>query len=304
VEVTALLTTLRRHNATAGPGGTVAFWGLDSGYNAAGRSVLGPLLDTVDEDTRTQARHAFATLDELEPCWPFKLNEPEFTKPLREVHDVLNELDSALEAAGDTRYDADARRLLEMMRRWSGPQRHDRSRQMGATLVELIDRAPAECRVVVWAHNGHVGRGGDASAPNLGDVLSARFGSGYVPLAFEFGGGSVQLRRLDADLALGEVVATPVEPAPVGSLPWCLTTTGHSALAVDLREARANPILDSWLQERPTEHALGWHLTDSSHFSEPWRSPKTYDGVLFVRDSTPTHPTPNARRAFTNRERF
>ena len=108
----------------------------------------------------------------------------------------------------------------------------------------------------------------------------------------------------DRDLALGEVVATPVEPAPVGSLPWCLTTTGHSALAVDLREARANPILNSWLQERPTEHALDWHLTDSNHFSEPWRTPKTYDGVLFVRDSTPTHPTPNARRAIANRERF
>lgn len=54
----------------------------------------------------------------------------------------------------------------------------------------------------------------------------------------------------------------------------------------------------------PGRSEFGWHLADSSHFSEPWRTPETYDGVLFVRDSTPTHPTPNARRAITNRERF
>lgn len=301
-EVMELLAMLRRYNTTAEPTATVAFWGLDSGYNAVGRTALTPLLDSVDVGVQMHALRAFARLDELEPRWPFQLDEPKFDDQLSEVHNVLNELDKALDGAG--RYDADVRRLLAMMRRWSGPERHARSRQMGETLVELIDRAPGECRAVVWAHNGHIGRGWDTAGPNLGDVLSTRFGASYVPLALEFGGGSMQARRLDPDLAMGELVAMQVEPAPAGSLPWCLSATGHSPLAVDFREARSNPELKHWLEELPTEHGLGWVLADSDHYFEPWPHSETYDGVLFTRDSTPTRPTPNALEATAMRERF
>ena len=73
--------------------------------------------------------------------------------------------------------------------RWTGPQRHDRSRHMGETLLNLIHQSPAECRAVVWAHNGHIGRSANPDTSNLGDLLTDRFGSGYVPLALEFGTG-------------------------------------------------------------------------------------------------------------------
>ena len=261
-------------------------------------------LDRVGPELRVHMLDTFETLEWLEPRWPFRLNEPEFEAPLRETHQSLEELDQALTSHGRPVDDPEVGRLLTMMRRWTGPNRHDRSRQMGETLVDLIDHAPEECRVLVWAHNGHIGRGANPAAPNLGDLLTDRFGIGYIPLALEFGSGSVHMRKMDADLASGELVAKVVDPAPVGSLPWCLEATGHQALAINLRDRLPDPVLDSWLSEPQIEHGIGWTYTESSQYYEQWHLADKYDGIAFVRSSSPTQPTPNARLAIANRERY
>jgi erythromycin esterase len=307
-EVQALMATLHRYNSTTEPARHVTFWGLDSGYNAAGREIISRQLDRIKPALRLRTLDTFSTLDDLESQWPFRLNEPEFEVPLREAHQVLNELEQALTearvATADAGEDAQARRLLTMMRRWTGPERHDRSRQMGEALLNLIDESPEECRVVVWAHNGHIGRGADPDSRNLGDLLTERFGSGYVPLALEFGTGSVHMRRMDADLASGDLLAKTVEPAPVGSLPWCLSATGHQVLAVNLRDRRPDPILEDWLGGMQIEHGIGWTHTESSQYYEQCHLVEKYDGIAFVQSSSPTHPTPNARQAVANRERY
>ena len=303
-EVLDLIQTIRRHNATIGRDRAVAFWGLDSGYNAAGRRIVGRRLDGIGPELRAHSLDAFDTLAQLEPEWPFRLNEPEYEGPLRETNQTLEELDQALKSSERADDDPEVRRLLTMMRRWTGPDRHDRSRQMGETLIDLDDQSPNECRVVVWAHNGHVGRGANPTAPTLGDLLTERFGIDYVPLALEFGSGSVHMRNLDADLASGELVAKAVDPAPIGSLPWCLEATGHLVLAANLRDRSTDPVLDRWLGEPQAEHGIGWTYTDSSQYYEQWHLAAKYDGIAFVRSSSPSHPTPHARRAIAKRERY
>lgn len=307
-EVKALLTTLRRHNSATEPARQVAFWGLDSGYNAAGREIISGQLEQIDAGLRRRALQTFGTVDDLEELWPFRLNEPEYEAPLRAAHQVLDELEQALNETGATsprpQDHAKATRLLRMMRRWTGPERHDRSRHMGETLLDLIDQSPPGCRAVVWAHNGHIGRGSDPDAPTLGDLLADRFGGSYAPLALEFGTGSVHMRRLDADLASGDLVTKTVEPAPAGSLPWCLSATGHQVLVVNLRDRRSQPTLDDWLDRNQVEHGIGWTHTESSQYYEQSLLAQKYDGVAFVRSSSPTHPTPNAHRTIANRERY
>ena len=303
-EVRDLIQTIRAHNASVEPDRAVAFWGLDSGYNAAGRRILGGWLDRVGPELRTRALEAFETLERLEPAWPFKLNEPEFEAPLQETHRTLTELEQALTSDGRLLDHPEVGRLLTLMRRWTGPDRHDRSRQMGETLLDLIDHSPPESRVVVWAHNGHIGRGANPTAPNLGDLLADRFGSDYVSLACEFGAGSVHMRTMDADLASGELIAKVVDPAPVGSVPWYLEATGHEVQVINFRDRPPDPLLDDWLAELQTEHGVGWTYVEWSQYYEESRLADKYDGVAFVRSSLPTTPTPNARQAIANRERY
>jgi erythromycin esterase len=173
--------------------------------NAIGRDRVSRYLDRKAPDLRQTVEPAFSKLDQLEPQWPFQLNNPNSEATLLEAHEVLEDLDRKLGA--DRRRSADAgesiqiRRLVRMMRQWSSPDRHDRSRLMAENLVDLIDHGPPDSKVVVWAHNGHIGRRTNAPAPNFGDVLTERYGSAYVPLALEFGNGSCHMRSVGPNLA-------------------------------------------------------------------------------------------------------
>jgi erythromycin esterase len=306
-EVLALLAWLRDHNADVEEERRVAFWGLDSGYNAIGRQIVSRYLDRTAQDLQQTVEPAFSKLDQLEPKWPFQLNNPDAEATLLEAHQVLKDLDRKLGA--DRRRSADAdesieiRRLIRMMRQWTGPDRHDRSRLMGENLLDLIDHGPADSKVVVWAHNGHIGRKTNAPAPNLGDVLTERYGSAYVPLALEFGSGTCHMRSVGPDLASADLVQMVAEP-PVGSLPWCLTATGHKALALNLRDRRADPTLEEWLRRPQTEHEIGWTYADWSTFDRQTVLAQKYDGIIFVDTATPSHPTSNALRAIASRERY
>jgi erythromycin esterase len=77
-EVQALMATLHRYNSTTEPARHVTFWGLDSGYNAAGREIISRQLDRIKPALRLRTLDTFSTLDDLESQWPFRLNEPEF----------------------------------------------------------------------------------------------------------------------------------------------------------------------------------------------------------------------------------
>ena len=307
-EVLALLSWLHDHNAGVEGERRGAFWGLDSGYNAIGRHRVSRYLDRTAPDLRPTVEPAFRKLDQLEPKWPFQLNNPNTEAALLEAHEVLEDLDRRLVADRQRSADADEsiqiRWLIRMMRQWTGPDRHDRSRLMGENLLDLIDHGPADSKVVVWAHNGHIGRGTNAPAPNLGDVLTERYGSAYVSLALEFGNGSCHMRSVGSDLASADLVEVVAEPPPVGSLPWCLTATGHKALAVNLRDRRANPALEVWLQRPQTEHDIGWTYADWSTFDRQTLLAEKYDGIIFVASATPSHPTSNALRATAGRERY
>ena len=175
---------------------------------------------------------------------------------------------------------------------------------MGETLLELLDQAPTDAKVVVWAHNAHIGRGTDHPELNFGDILTKRYGDAYVAVSLEFGEGTCHQRALDADLASGDLVVHPAGPSPVGSLPWCLASTGQQALAVDLRRPTHEQADEAWLRQPQTEHAIGWTSADWAVYDGKSIVPDKYDAIVYVDTITPSQPTANAVRAIARRERY
>jgi len=304
-EVAALLRWLRGHNDQAPEDHRVEFWGLDSGYNAVGRAHVMRYLRRTNPALVPDLSSTFDALNELEARWPFALSDTASESALSAAHEKVRTLERTLDTAGGGDGEAErVARFVRQMRRWTGPDRNDRSRLMGETLLELLDQAPTDAKVVVWAHNAHIGRGTDHPELNFGDILTEGYGDAYVAVSLEFGEGTCHQRALDADLASGDLVVHSAGPSPVGSLPWCLASTGQQALAVDLRRPTHEHAAEAWLRQPQTEHAIGWTSADWAVYDGKSIVPDKYDAIVYVDTITPSQPTANAVRTIARRERY
>ena len=71
-EVSALLEWLRLHNSGVPHDRKVAFYGLDSGYNAVGRHAVLDLVARAAPSHFSAAREVLSSLETLERKWPFR----------------------------------------------------------------------------------------------------------------------------------------------------------------------------------------------------------------------------------------
>jgi erythromycin esterase len=307
-EVSALVEWLRNYNSSVPNDRKVAFYGLDSGYNAVSRRSVLETVASIAPDNLAAAREAFTALESLEPKWPFRFRDTDDVT-FRHAYETLQQLETALvDPAISAAHSADdndlLRRSLRIMAQWAGPDRGDRGRHMGENLFDIMAGERSEAKFIVWLHNGHVGRGtADPAMKSFGDVLSDRLEDAYRPIALEFGDGGVHTRRRDPDGHSGAPVALGVPSPPKGSLPWLLSSTSLRSLMVDLRRLDHDPQFGQWLSASQTEHAVGWTYDPSSLYHEGDIGAQ-YDAVAFVDHVTPTHPTPNALQAFARRERY
>jgi erythromycin esterase len=308
-EVSALLEWLRLHNSGLPHDRKVAFYGLDSGYNAVGRHAVLDLVASAAPTHLAAAREVLSSLETLERKWPFRFDEMDevtFRQAYQGLQDLERTLaDKAISDAQSAGRDlAQARRFVRIMAQWAGPDRVDRSRHMGQNLLEIIAGERSDAKVIIWQHNRHVGRGTTRlGQQSLGDLLSERFGDNYRAIAMEFGDGRVHTRRVDSAGHPAGLAALTVPSPPAGSVPWLLSSTGLRSFAIDVRRLNHDPVLDQWLSTAQQEHAIGWTYDPSSLYHEAVIAAQ-YDAIVFVEHVTPTHPTPNALQTFARRERY
>lgn len=161
------------------------------------------------------------------------------------------------------------------------PTRASREVAMADNLAWWRDRIGAGTKVIVWAHNGHVGRSGGS----LGDVLTQRFGADYVAIATTTGRG-----RYRAEAPLGIDVFDLVTP-PRASLEAALLASSVEAGLLDLRRAR-DDARAAWLREERLFRFIGIEGTDDQF--QPLVLHSEFDGVLWIADTTPTTPLRDA----------
>jgi erythromycin esterase len=300
-EVSALGEWLRLHNGGVPHHRKVAFYGLDSGYNAVGRRAVLDLVARAAPNHLSAAHEVFSSLETLEPKWPFCFDERD-ELAFQQAYQGLQELERAL--ADKATSAAQTRRFVRIMAQWAGPDPGDRSRHMGQNLLEIIAGERSDAKFIIWQHNRHIGRGTTRlGQQSLGDVLSGRFGDDYRAIAMEFGDGCVHTRRLDTDGRSADLAVLRVPSPPAGSVPRLLSSTGLRSFAIDLRQLDHDPVLGQWLSTSQKEHAIGWTYDPSSLYHEGAIGVQ-YDAIVFVEHVTPTHPTPNALQAFARRERY
>ncbi|MER7369059.1 erythromycin esterase family protein [Nonomuraea wenchangensis] len=180
-----------------------------------------------------------------------------------------------------------------------------RDRHMAENTSLLL--AEPGAKVVLWAHNGHIGKGAIGGAATMGRHLADEHGPAYYALGALFGSGGFRavprsrLRRRPRFLRFGaqeDRLTTRTFRVPPAGTPLAVETRLAAACAadhiVDLRGGERPATVAEWLAG--TAHfrsfgAVAGRLTASLAF-KPVVPGEEFDGLAFVHTVTASTPLP------------
>jgi erythromycin esterase-like protein/predicted phosphoribosyltransferase len=312
-DVAAFISWLRAHNDTQAAERRVGFYGLDLYSLRASMNAVLAYLAKVDPDAARRARARYACCDQFgeEPQTYGYATEFGLTPTCeREVVTALVELqrqraaytsrdgrvarDEFFYAEQNARLVRNAEAYYRSMFRGREESWNLRDRHMTDTLGELLQfLAPAggSARIVVWAHNSHLG---DARATemrrrgelNVGQLIRERFGMRAVLIGQTTHTGTVTATSEWDQPAERKTL----RPSLVGSYERLFHDTGLDRCLVPMRD---DLVLASALADGRLERAIGViYLPRTERVSHYFtaRLPNQFDFVLHFDETTALEP--------------
>ena len=297
MDVLAFVEWLRGHNERSS--GPVGFFGLDlySLYNSA-QEVL-HFLDRHDPGAAARARFRYSCFDQFgedsqaygyaagfeltESCEQSVIEQlvEMRQKSLRLAGDgeLANELFSARENAEVVR---DAERYYRAMFGGRASSWNLRDRHMAETLDRLLGHLGLDSKIVVWAHNSHLGDAratetGRAGELNLGQLVRERYPDASFSLGFTTHSGEVTAASNWDEPAQRKIVRRAL-PNSIESL---LHETGLGDFVLLLREEPIRKALSKPLLERAIGVIYRPESERVSHYFEA-RLPEQFDAVIHI----------------------
>jgi erythromycin esterase len=255
-EVLDMIEWMRAYNADPAHTRKLTFWGFDTVYSRVAMNDVEAYLRRVDPAAADSADAWYA-------C--YRIFEDSIYKPLpnyqiigdavkAECRRGVVAVDSLMEAraaefsavTGRGEYDV-ARQTARIVvqsedARSQHPSAKMRDFYMARTIEWIAETGAPGTRLVVWAHNLHVGR---SPAWGMGDHLTQRFGDAYRIVGFSFYSGTVHAVLPGSGL---RPIETPV--AAPNSYEHQFHRLGVNGFIVDLRPVRAGSVPESarWLR--------------------------------------------------------
>lgn len=297
MDVLAFLEWLRAHNQRRAS--SVGFFGLDlySLYSSA-QEVL-RFLDRTDPEAAARARFRYSCFDQFGEdsqaygyAAGFELTESceqSVIEQLLEMRrrsstadgsgELANEFFSARENAEVVR---DAERYYRTMFGGRVSSWNLRDRHMAETLDRLLDHLGPNSKVVVWAHNSHLGDAratemGRAGELNLGQLVRERYRDASFLLGFTTYSGEVTAASNWDEPAQRKVVRRALP----NSIEWHFHETGLGDFLLPLRGEAIRNALSKPLLERAIGVIYRPETERISHYFEA-RLAEQFDAVIHI----------------------
>ncbi len=308
-DVDTFVSDLRQHNAGKPPAERVRFHGLDLYNMSASIASVLSYLDKVDPTAASVARKRYACLEpwSREPAaygrealtQGYAMCEEPVTSNLmdilrKQLDYELHDGDRFFDAAQNARLIADAERYYRMMYYGAHHSWNLRDSHMFETLQRLLDWGGPESKVVVWAHNSHVGdaratdMGSERGELNLGQLCRQTYGRDAALIGFGTHTGTVAAAS-DWDAPMELKAVRPSRPDSYEALCHQL---GIERFLFDLRPGE-NAGLRKALAERRLERYIGVIYRPEterwSHYSYA-SLPEQYDGFVWFDETSAVTP--------------
>lgn len=165
-----------------------------------------------------------------------------------------------------------------------------RDAMMAENAQRLIAESFSQQKVVLWAHNGHVGTWQAGAEKFMGGRLREVFGDQMFVVGFSTDRGQVRARRLKdgAETNPGRWVSLPLNPPVPYSADTLFAATGLPRFALDLRHPPAGSELARWLSRNHLMRDVGWgYDPDNASFGydAPIDLATAYNALIFIADT-------------------
>jgi erythromycin esterase-like protein len=260
------------------------------GFYTGGKGYTVEIDKTVAHSGRQSLRSSYVN------SAAYTVESPVDPKPIQaacqSVLDHLNAGRAGFLAAGASGKDADwaiqnARLVLQFTQLKTGGL-GERDRRMAENIEWIADQNPG-AKLIIWAHNGHVGYAPYSGIEPMGSYLKKAFGSQLVNFGFAFNEGS--FRAVELGKGLHEFT---VGPAPAGTWDQALAATGIPIFALDLRRVPQQGPAASWFEGDHPSRSIGATFSDGTAnlFWSNARQQDAFDAVLFVEKTSAARGVP------------
>jgi erythromycin esterase len=159
--------------------------------------------------------------------------------------------------------------------------RSSRDESMARNVKWILDTAPQGTRVVLWAHNSHVGRIEAGGHRAMGAHLDEWYGQDQVAVGFAVDRGAYT--AVGQGTGLG---THGLQPAPTGSYEAAFSRVGMQRFILDLRAARADDPASGWLHSPMQFRSIGAVAMEQQF--HPANLGRMFDLIVFLQQTTPT----------------
>jgi erythromycin esterase len=163
---------------------------------------------------------------------------------------------------------------------------------MTQNLVRTVKEERPGARIIVWAHNDHIGK----QKGSFGGYLQSIFGSEYYALGLSFNQGAFQAREMNKDVTIGALKEFKVGAATEGSIEWYLNRTGIKNFIVDLRNTPKTETIEQWFSTPRRMRSIGLAFFGDAQSYLRINLPQTFDGLAFIETTTRARPNPTGIR--------
>jgi erythromycin esterase len=165
---------------------------------------------------------------------------------------------------------------------------------MAENIERLVSREKPGTRVIVSAHNDHIGM----RKNDMGFQLRSVYGDKYYALGLSFNQGAFQASELTSE-GIGPLTEFVVGPAVEGSVEWQLARTGIKTFLVDFRHTTMDAGVARWFADphQMRSIGLGFYRQGRERLVR-LKLKETFDGMAFIETTTRSHPTPTGVRDY------
>ena len=156
-----------------------------------------------------------------------------------------------------------------------------RDESMARNVKWVLDTAPKGTRVVLWAHNGHVGRIRQGAYRAMGAYLDDWYGKHHVVVGFTLNRG--EYTAIKQGTGLGRHPLAPPEP---GSYEHIFARAGRPRFIIDVRTSEPGDPASGWVRAPMSLRSIG-ALAIEQQF-HPANLAELFDLVVFLDETTPT----------------
>lgn len=168
-----------------------------------------------------------------------------------------------------------------------------RDKYMAENTSWIFDHEPPGTRIALWAHNGHVKKGGAfAGKFVLGTHLAEKYGDDLIVVGFGFHHGSFRAltpRAIGAEYVPGPRVVR-VEGPPWRSVGAPLGQVELPIFALNLSSAPPGGLASLCLSERIPMRSIGAVYNPSIRYMRATILSEDFDILLFVQETTASRP--------------